>query len=638
MKINLLKKTICTLLIITVTFSLSGCSSNIKAEKPTSSAHDSSSAKKDSDDKTSDKADSANVDEAVSKEFTDLCDEIFAYQSTLSTITLHYALMDPESYGIKRPEPTLGDISKEAYDNDNKISTDFKNRLSEIDKSKLSYDDQIMYESVERIIDLCLTTSDNYYLQEFLSSTDGSQLNIIILLAEYNFYNKQDVDDYLGLLKDIPRYFQDIMTFEKEKLDEGLFMSDTTLDAIVNQCEKFIEKTDDNLLVITFDERIDNVNLDGSFALTNEEISSYKDENKELVTKTVLPAYEDLIDSLEKLKGKSKNEGGMCNLEGGMDFYETMVKIQTGSDMSIDELKEATQDQMNKNLKAYSKAYLKVGSFNQDTITDPKEILDELKNEKISDDYPYLKDIDYEIKYLDKSLADYASPAFYLLPPYDCDTENCIYINSSSTTDDEIYTTLAHEGYPGHMYQSNYFRDKHPHFLRNLIGTSGYIEGWATYVEFSSYKYAYSDQALATTYENYMAFILGLYAYSDFSVNYYGFTCDDLYDYLSGNIAPSMEDVEKIYNYVIDSPGTYLNYYVGYMEISTMKDTLSSALGDDFSLLDFNTFILDMGPAPFATIKNRLYEKYGIDKSDEDGNNDNDKGGLNIGKFFDLFD
>ena len=68
-----------------------------------------------------------------------------------------------------------------------------------------------------------------------------------------------------------------------------------------------------------------------------------------------------------------------------------------------------------------------------------------------------------QIKYVSQEMQNFLSPAFYLIPALDNTEENIIYINNGHISDDlSLYTTLAHEGYPGHLYQTTYFASKTP--------------------------------------------------------------------------------------------------------------------------------------------------------------------------------
>ena len=74
---------------------------------------------------------------------------------------------------------------------------------------------------------------------------------------------------------------------------------------------------------------------------------------------------------------------------------------------------------------------------------------------KIEEDFPELLETSYTIKYVHSSMEEHMSPAFYLVSPIDDFENNVIYINASQISKD-IYTTMAHEGYPGHLYQNVY--------------------------------------------------------------------------------------------------------------------------------------------------------------------------------------
>lgn len=54
-------------------------------------------------------------------------------------------------------------------------------------------------------------------------------------------------------------------------------------------------------------------------------------------------------------------------------------------------------------------------------------------------------------------MEDQFSPAAYLVPPIDDASENTIIINLKTMEEDtRLLDTIAHEGYPGHMYHYIY--------------------------------------------------------------------------------------------------------------------------------------------------------------------------------------
>ena len=115
------------------------------------------------------------------------------------------------------------------------------------------------------------------------------------------------------------------------------------------------------------------------------------------------------------------------------------------------------------------------GSF---TLTEPAAILENLKKQ-MEESFPEIPDaeksaVDYEIRYVPEYLESVLSPAFYLTSPIDDPSRNTIYINNGySDSTEDLYTTLAHEGFPGHLYQTAYHRVHSVHPLASLLSCSG---------------------------------------------------------------------------------------------------------------------------------------------------------------------
>ncbi len=440
-----------------------------------------------------------------------------------------------------------------------------------------------------------------------LAPTVGIQAQLPVLLAEYIFYSKQDVEDYLNLLSTIDGYYGQILEFEKEKAKAGLFMTDSCVDTIVSDCGAYLVAPEENFLTSTFDERIDAMT-----DLGEEEKAAYKARNLEVLANHFIPAYETLLNGLKELKGTCTNEMGLCYHPKGKEYYEYLVHSSTGTTYeTIDDLKDAVEKQLNYDLMAMSKLLMDHEELGEQldnyqfSYTDPNEILEHLRT-AIAADFPELEHTSYITKYVPASLEQTLSPAFFLVPPMDRYKDCVIYINQGSvSTSGDLYTTLAHEGYPGHLYQNVYFLGNCDSPLRKILSFSSYSEGWATYVE----NYAYTmDNGLSKELGSLLAHnasaSLALHALLDININYYGWDKDQVASYLSQYYDVSDHTVvDQIYGYMLDAPVNYLNYYVGYLEILRMKEQAEKTLKDRFQLKEFNRFLLDMGPAPFTVIK-----------------------------------
>ena len=535
--------------------------------------------------------------------FDQFLNELFVKEVQSDSITLNYTLKNPEKYGITDFTPTLGDYGVDYAKKNIAEVENIYSRLTSFAYSALTDDQKVTYDILEDYYRIDNDEEDYLLYGEALGNTTGIQAQLPILLSEYNFSDKDDVDTYLKLLYTINDYFTKIGAFEREKSKAGLFMSDHNADNIISQCKDFIKDPDKNLLITIFNERLDSFEW-----LTAKEREQYKKKNKKAVTESVIPAYQGLIDTICKLKGTGKNDGGIGNLPKGKTYYEKMAQSTTGSDKSIKQMKTALQ----RTMKA---AATKISTLtaNDETIwdsyynmkfpmTDPDKIVGYLK-ETVTSDFPELKPVNYTVKYVDKSLEEHVSPAFYLTPQLDNYKENSIYINGSSKNDlSSIFPTLAHEGYPGHLLQTVYFQQQNPTPLRAMLNYGGYSEGWATYAEIYSYDIAKLSDNLGEYAKQYSIFNLCMYAEMDIGVNYDCWTKEDLGKYLQDFGVSNEDAINEVFDIVVDDPGNYLQYVIGYIEFADLRADAEKQLGDKFNAKEFHTFLLNMGPSPFPVI------------------------------------
>lgn len=547
-------------------------------------------------------------DEKVQEEFDTYLDDVFKTCVTSDSVTLHYTLKNPSDYGIEDMTPTLGELSLEALEKEENYYGDYIDELKSFNYDDLTEDQQLSYSILEYYLETESMSAGLEYYFSIFNGDSGLQANLPISLCEYQFYTQGDIDTYLALLGEVSSYYDECLEFEKTKSEKGLFMPDFVVDATITQCENFIATPEENVLIDTFNTRIDNFS-----DLTDEEKQSYKDRNKDVVINSIVPAYQNIITVFNELKGTGTNDGGLCNFEDGKDFYEYLVKSYTGTSKSISDLETQIEEKIDSSLgncqKIVSKnydAYTEWTEHTYDTL-DPTDTLTNLKS-LIEDEFPKPADATYTVKYVAPSLEESLSPAFYMIPPIDAYKDNVIYINNYQISEDSslnLFTTLAHEGYPGHLYQTTYFNATNPNPVRSVIDFDGYVEGWATYVEMLSnnfFSFNDNQKDVASLNSNFTTFTLGLYAMTDIGVNYDGWTREDTADYFD-SFGYDQEVSDWYYEKVVEDPGNVLKYYVGYLEFDSLRKTAESKLEDDFDPVEFHKTILDIGPAPFDKVE-----------------------------------
>lgn len=546
--------------------------------------------------------------------FGQFLEEVFRNEVSTNTISLHYSLANPEEYGITNVPVTLGTVYSKASSasddsSDNETAGDYfadlYEQLVSYPYQTLSAEEQLTYDTLLRSLNLAMRENGSPYLEEALGPTTGFQAQLPILLAEYRFYSEKDVRTYLDLMPCIYDYFKGLADFEKEKSAAGYFMNDKSAQEIIDQCLAFVKNPDSNFLISTFEEKLQALGLPAAAQ------TEYMLENRTALFSYVLPAYELLAEAMQDCLGTNKNPYGICYYEGGKDYYETAVQASTGSDRTIEELKQMLQDAINSHIAAIADAVAADSSIYESYLslsypeTEPQKIMEHLINASAAD-FPSVDCKRYEIKYIPESLQDYVSPAMYLIPPMDDYANNTIYINPNPVYNmDELFPTVAHEGYPGHLYQNVAALSGSIHPLRYLLAPSGYDEGWATYVEIYSYRYAGFSDALTTFLGSNQASTLCLYSLADIFIHYDGYTPEQLAGYLENYGFPrAMSDL--IYETMLDEPGAYLPYAVGYLELEEIKTRAKALWGSKYSDYRFHGFLMELGPVPFSIIQQRL--------------------------------
>lgn len=531
------------------------------------------------------------------------------------TLTLHYGIAHPENYGIEDYAITFGevDFSDEAEEKELEEYEKTMDELKGFDYDLLTIDQRFTYDIIynKLLVDRESYNFDHMY--EPFAYTSGLQANYPITMAEYIFYDRGDVEDYLGLLDITPEYFDAWLGYERDKSDMGLFMNSNCASEVIRQCSDFIATPESNVLIETFNARIDKLT-----DLTDEEKEAYKLRNHELVINKIIPTYQKVIDLFTELKDTGKNPLGLCYLDNGKEYYKYLIKSKVGTDRTPEEIIELLDKTLQETMTAYTTAaYSDMNAYQQyyqDSSSfyqggDYKETI-EYFEEVFDDEFPDIPDIDFTVNPVHKSLEDSVSPAFFMTPPLDEYTQNSIHINEGSDGSNSLWSTLAHEGVPGHMYQFVYFLASDPEPLRTILNFNGYEEGWAQYVENMSFKYydGYAHDIYAEFEKLNAELIILVSARVEIGVNYEGWDVDDTANYLTAN-GFNGGAAQDIMDYVIAEPANYQMYCMGWLEFKELKEYAEACLGDDFDIKEFHKTVLDAGPCQFFLLKNKV-DKY----------------------------
>lgn len=581
-----------------------------------------------------------------------LSEELFHAELTDNALNLHYTLAYPENYGFSGPATLPVYTGKTDPDEERDAILSTLKDLSRIQTKYLDERDAYTVKLLIKQYQNQLKALSYPYFSEPFSPGSGIQSGLPILLADYTFRRKEDVETYLSILAQSEAYLGGLLTYEAEKADAGLFMPSYSAEKVISQCSAIMDRTalenGTHFLHETFQERLQVLLEKG--AVTRREFDYYLSENDRLLTCVMAPAYEQVADAFTLLSDKSQGSGALCSYPKGKDYYAHLLTTNIGTDRSVSEIKQLLYEDFKQN---YADLFLllektpELSDSSPSALPDlslsaPTEIIDTLRALMAKDFPPFPSaspSLDTSpgsssetspnsssgtdlrpmlaLKTVAPSMEDYSAPAYYLIPPMDDLSQNTIYINQKTTTDNlSLFTTLAHEGYPGHLYQTLYSRlvslKEKDVPLRNVLHYGGYVEGWAYYVEDISYTYAQKigSDALTATYAEACRLNrnlhLGMYSLLDIAIHYENASLAQAAKMLELLGITDPDTVKRIYEYIIEEPTNYPKYYVGFLEMKLLKEAARKTWQEEYSAYKFHEFVLTMGPSDFPSLYDAL--------------------------------
>ena len=551
--------------------------------------------------------------------FDDVANQVFMLLIGNDEMTSNFLFEHPENFGLEHYEPSLPTpgLTSDA----SKVLINLTiGSIKRYDYNKLNEDQKMTYNIIVDLVDNinAKTMEMGYLSNNYLGSYLGYQAQLPLLLVEYKFRTKLDIENYFKYLDLVPETFEAYVNF--------------VIDKVVMQCQNFISKVDssEHFMITTINKKIDECSF-----LTSEEKTLYKETNVEKVMGPLLEGYRYVQTELPKLKGRATNNMGLAHYinskgeEIGKMYYELDFQDTVGYKISVEDAIRYIENKIaiyEEKLTYYQNLVLTDEEFRNEVLN--YQLMNQTPEEQLSyyetafDSYfpPLTSKPKITVKYIDKAMEENFSPAAYMTSAIDNFTEEFIYLNNADIKDEYgnldynyLYTTLAHEGYPGHLYQNVYFKNKDVNILRKVLKSSGYSEGWATYTEIFSFELLrgkYSDDFVdyLIFQEEYNA---AIYSRIDMGIHYNGWDINELRNFiLNFNPNASEEAIRATFEQLVEIPNNFQTYFFTYFKIKDLQLKVKELAGSNFDYKTFHTYILDCGPAPLRYVEEYVLSKY----------------------------
>jgi len=529
-----------------------------------------------------------------------LKDELIYYIS-LNKLDAHFAFKDLTPYGMENMEASLG--SAQGYDYE--ALKESLGKLNAINKEWLTERYQNIYDRYKLAIEEKLEFEglDDY---NFLFSPSFQTVSMLLTsFTEFDIRNEQDIKDFIAYVVDSERYLDDCIELTKKQIEKGIIQSNYTLQGIIMQCQTFIDSGNKNAVTVVMSKRIDQ--FDG---ISSEQKTEYKNQLKEAVNNNLMGGLKNVISLMKSSMGKATNSSTYSNWPDGKKYYEALLKTKTSSKMSVEQTKQLLENEIDYCVeqlaileKENPKLYFSYHVFFE--MDDPVEMLEQLKSQ-MSKFFPDPIVTTYEVDYLDSSISLSSIAAYYLIPPLDDYTHSHIKVRHGAD-----FITVAHEGFPGHLYQATYelANTPAPSPILGYMHFTGFVEGWATYAEY--YAYSMSTDEITNAVIDYASYgnrlQRALIALVDILANYDGLSKSELIAYYTNKGWEALY-ADAYYSSSIEEPAFRISYATGRIMLLNLKEKAEEALGDKFDLVEFHKVILDTGNSTFEYLETKIDE------------------------------
>lgn len=535
------------------------------------------------------------------EEFDKFCEEHAKKIIEESPLNATFMYSDLESLGLEELLYQLDDASDEASLAQIEEAKAVLKYLEGIKPRYLTEEQQKTYKMLEFQNNTIVKGEKYLHYYNAFQPASGIQINIPISLMQIELESEKEVQAYLVRVKQLPRLFDQVLDYERQRAKEKLLLPPYMYDLIIGQINEMLVEPENFMMYLSFSDRVDALE-----SLSEEAGAKYKADFLEIVKNDIYPAYEKMTADLEEIKAQSTNKLGLPEWKNGKDYYDYLVWCNTSYNMDAEDLRFWAQQEFNIALEGVQ-TFLK----NHPDITDQElsDFFNRVNSKEslyaVQDEYMKEAFLEYNVARASENiiptyLVEHLPPAFYFPISIDGEDYGNMYMKEeafNTITIDTLVTDI-HENIPGHhLYFSILYNSDLP-LVRKVYDFASYTEGWAQYVQDKTYEYAANDEEIAQFWRDYTRIDAALRILLDIMVNYDGISKEDALQQMM-DMGYDRASAESSYNRMLANPGEMLNYFYGSATIESYLSECEEAMGEAFDIKDFHDLILRNGGLPF---------------------------------------
>jgi len=509
---------------------------------------------------------------------------------------------------------------------DEAMDKEFLQRLLEIDRSQLNYQDQLSYDifRINREVSLERNLFP-FHLQpinQFYSITN-SFVRLGSGASAHPFKTVKDYDDFLSRADDFSIIIDQLIINMKEGMREGVVQPRILMEKLQPQIDAHIvENVEDSNFYAPVE------NMPEDFIPEDRERLTAAYEDK--IMNTIIPSYQRISNFLgDDYLGAARETVGLYAQPNGVSWYEFMVRLRTTTDMTPEQIHQIGLDEVAR-IHGEMHGVMEAVGFDGDLKeffeymnTDPQFFFDE--PEQLIQGYRDMSDhiselskglfeifpkTGFEVRRVEPFREKSASGGSYQAGTPDGARVGIFYANAYDLTarpNWAMESLYLHEAIPGHHFQIMIQRENEdlPEF-RRFGRFTAFSEGWGLYAESLGKEigvytdpYQYFGGLNAELWRSIRLVV-------DTGIHAKGWSRQQVLDFMYENSAVAEARAVSEAERFMAIPGQALAYKVGQLKIREIRDTAEARLGEKFDVKAFHTEVLRDGAMPLAMLESKI--------------------------------
>lgn len=544
------------------------------------------------------------------EDFNDFLDEVFKESIESDYTYFHSSVEDYKSFGLNKPEVTLGTISYGLDEDEISNCKEILDKLESFDYDTLSYSQQYDYDILRYSYyeSLCGLYYGNYNL--LFSSENDFSSTLVTALTEFSLYDEESIEDYLIILEDVPRYINEAMSYTDSQVKDGIKHTKYMLNDQISYLDE-VAVDENNTILETFKNSINDVDF-----IDSSKKEDYISKVEALIKEKVNPSLKELSTYLSKLKTTDSKNASYYAIDPSYAEYKFIVATSNNGDVNT--IYSQLVNYYNSYVENYNAFLSDEASLDEFYALNDSELLNsdyktqlEYLKDNMDEKYTNIGDVEYIVSALDTLGSSTA--AYYVSAPFDNQNLNVIRVNANNTGSDKIsnFEILSHEGFPGHLYQHIKYYQSNPRNVRLVQSFLGYTEGWADLASNDALGLL-SDNELVLAYIRMSSVTMSnhiMYSMMTMMINVYGYSLKDFKEYCASWNIEDSDVVQDLYDYIVAIGDTYCTYGVGFTSHYYIRENAKDELDANFSYTTYHDRLLENGTMPFV-ILNQLVSDY----------------------------